>query len=632
MAEVLLLCMRDDEEAAAILADLFYRAGFQTAGGAARPDELDQCAVALVCWSGASQRSTQMREAADRAAQSGKAMIARLDGHPLPPSLWRLPAFDISQWSFAPEDPVLDGLYVAVERAVTRSRDAISRLGRISQVAEPPAAPRGQTVSDVDLEAEAAFWRRIQASADPADFLTYLDRFGPKGAFAELALMRIERLGGAAQPAAAPAPAARAPAKAEPQPAPTAPAWTGWSVQPGSVRPPRYTDSGQDSIDDRLDRRQLEPRRGPDPGMRRPEPPRPETYARDFAPEPHPRHDQPRPTPPRLDPVAPDARRAEPRRSDPRYLPPPAPDDAPIQYRPPAVRRPHYDDEDRRGAPPVAQASGRADRTEGGGRGFVVVLVAVAALAGAGFAMRGMIPASGGKDVADRPETALASTAQEVVRGAEIPIAAAESGLTPPPRGEAVSLDSIVTETAPTSSITPASRDRRQPASAPPVRYANAIPRNAAATTGVDLNAAYAPPPSATLPPAEPPASVAPAPMPVVAAPAQSQTASSGASADAPVRPAARVRWTSKPTSNRLEQLYPARARQAEVDGQATLRCTVLPDARAACSVLYEAPLGYGFGTAALRAADSLRAASSLDDGSNATGAISDVIIRFKVQ
>jgi hypothetical protein len=38
MAEVLLLCMRDDEEAAAILADLFYRAGFQTAGGAARPD------------------------------------------------------------------------------------------------------------------------------------------------------------------------------------------------------------------------------------------------------------------------------------------------------------------------------------------------------------------------------------------------------------------------------------------------------------------------------------------------------------------------------------------------------------------------------------------------------------------
>jgi hypothetical protein len=336
-----------------------------------------------------------------------------------------------------------------------------------------------------------------------------------------------------------------------------------------------------------------------------------------------------------LDPVAPDARRAEPRRSDPRYLPPPTPDETPIQYRPPAARRHQYEDDDRRAAPPqAAQTASRTERAEGGGRGFVVVLVAVAALAGAGFAMRGLIPASGGNEAADRPEAALASTSQDAVRGSDIPIAAAESGLTPPPRGETVSLDSVVTETAPTSTITPAARDRRPAAPAPSVRYASALPRNAeaGAGTGEDLNAAYAPPPSASLPPAEPPVSVAPAPMPVVAAPTPAQPASSGAAADAPVRPAAKVRWTSKPTSSRLEQLYPSRARQAEVDGQATLRCTVLPDARAACSVLYEAPLGYGFGSAALRAADSLRAASILDDGSNATGAISDVVIRFKVQ
>lgn len=672
MAEVLLLCMRDDEEAAAILADLFYRAGFQTAGGAARPDELDACAVALICWSGASQRSTQMREAADRAAQSGKAMIARLDGHPLPPSLWRLPAFDLSQWSFAPEDPVLDGLYVAVERTVTRARDAATRMGRVATPAvEPPAAPRGQTVSGSDLEAEASFWKRIQSSNDAADFLAYLDQFGPKGAFAELALLRIERLGGAA-PKAQPA-AARAQPKAEPA-APAGPAWTGWSVQPGAVRPPRFNEPAAETIDDRLDRRQPDRRPLDPPPPRRPEPPRHETprqdlgrhdpgrrdvgrhdpgrhdpgpeperhdpYARDFSPEP-PRATPQRPAPPRLDPVAPDARRAEPRRSDPRYLPPPPAEDLPPSYRAPvASRRPRYDDEDYRRAEP-AEPSGRAARAEsgGGGRGLFLVLLAVAALAGGGYAMRGLVPKGGDAPPVEassgaRDDVSLASTAQEALRPAE-PVVS-DPGLTPPPRGDAVTLDSIgVTETAPSSAIAPALRDGRR--AQPPQRFASTSGSRAPVRDPApDPNAAYVPPPAASLPPAEQPVTVQPAPVPPAATPMTTAPAVQGpavaANADAPVREPAKVRWSARPTADRLEQLYPSRARSNDVSGSATLRCTILPTGRAACSVVSETPAGYGFGQAALRAADSLRAAPTLDDGSNSTGAIADVSIRFKVQ
>lgn len=681
MAEVLLLCMRDDEEAAAILADLFYRAGFQTAGGAARPDELEACAVALICWSGASQRSTQMREAADRAAQSGKAMIARLDGHPLPPSLWRLPAFDLSQWSFAPEDPVLDGLYVAVERTVTRARDAATRMGRVAPPAvEPPAAPRGQTVSGSDLEAEAAFWKRIQTSNDAADFLAYLDQFGPKGAFAELALLRIERLGGAAPAKAQPA-AARAQPKAEPA-APAGPAWTGWSVQPGAVRPPRFNEPAAETIDDRLDRRQPDRRPLDPPPPRRPEPPRaePSRYdaprqdlgrqdlgrqdlgrqdlgrqdlgRQDVGRRDGGRHDQDhhdayapdsrtpqRPAPPRLDPVAPDARRAEPRRSDPRYLPPPPAEETPPPYRASASRRPRYEDDDyRRAEPPVESGSARGARAEGGGgRGLFLVLLAVAALAGGGYAMRGLVPKGGDAPVearaGDGDDVSLASTAQETARAPDA--VTSDPGLTPPPRGDSVSLDSIgVTETAPSSTIAPALREgRRAPA---PQRFASStLPRGAQSDPSPDPNAAYVPPPAASLPPAEQPVTVQPAPMPPAATPMTTsppQGPAMAASADAPVREAAKVRWSARPTADRLEQLYPSRARSANVNGAATLRCTILPTGKSACSVVSETPSGYGFGQAALRAAESLRAAPTLDDGSNSTGAIADIVIRFKVQ
>jgi protein TonB len=670
--------MRDDEEAAGILADVFYRAGFMTAGGSARQDELDECAVALVCWSGASQRSTQMREAADRAAQSGKAMTARLDGHPLPPSLWRLPAFDLSQWSFAPEDPVLDGLYAGVERAVTRARDATARLGRIPSALDQSPAPRGQTVNESDLEAEAGFWRRIQTSNDPADFLSYLDRFGPKGAFAELALLRIERLGGA-KPQAAPS---RAQPKPEPA-TPAAPAWTGWSVQPGTVRPPRFLDNAPDAIDVRLDRRQPDARRPSDPAPRRPEQPRaeppraehqrPDYYARDYDPEPPRRSEPPawrepqtpdprppdarrpdlgrfdqgrsepddhtppsRPAPPCLDPVQPDARRAEPRR----YLTPAAGDE-PYRALPP--RRPSYDQDEAHTDPlPPTVQNHSSERRQGGSRGIMAIFVAIVIIAGAGYALRGGLPSSGVSEEtsSSASDSALASTTRSGSDSAVLnerstegaaPSAVVESpdsALTPPPRGDSFTLDSIGVTEAPASSRGGARARLLASAGA----RAAAQPRQerwSPVPIAPDPNAAYVPPPLASLPAAEPPAIVQPAPVGAVT-PVPPTT--SPAVADAPVRAAAKVRWQTRPSASRLDQVYPSRARQGDVEGVVALRCTILPDLRTACSVLSETPSGYGFGAAALRAAESMRASPALDDGSSATGAVADVAIRFTVQ
>jgi protein TonB len=296
--------------------------------------------------------------------------------------------------------------------------------------------------------------------------------------------------------------------------------------------------------------------------------------------------------------------------------------------------------------PPVAKGRS-AERRQGGGRGFLIALVAIAVLAGAGFAVRGMLPSVTNAEEAAAPDAdaALASTAnaasaakgksgrpdaEAAASTSGASAGAPDAGLTPPPRAEAFTLDSVgVTETAASSR---SARDRRVASNSgarapqPQAPVPNQWPPR---STGADPNAAYVPPPSASLPAAEQPAVVQPATVATVTPAPQPSTA---AAADSPVREPAKVRWQSRPSASRLDQVYPQRARQGDVEGLASLRCTILPDLRAACSVLSETPAGYGFGAAALKASESLRASPVLDDGSNVTGAVADVAIRFKVQ
>src|SRR5690606_13284470 len=71
----------------------------------------------------------------------------------------------------------------------------------------PPADPLGS---------EAEHWRAIRDSRDPADFMDYLARYGPDGAFSEVAELRLKQLTGPGENRASAAPARPAAAPIRP--------------------------------------------------------------------------------------------------------------------------------------------------------------------------------------------------------------------------------------------------------------------------------------------------------------------------------------------------------------------------------------------------------------------------------
>jgi len=73
-------------------------------------------------------------------------------------------------------------------------------------------------------------------------------------------------------------------------------------------------------------------------------------------------------------------------------------------------------------------------------------------------------------------------------------------------------------------------------------------------------------------------------------------------SSAAPAEVYVKARWTRFPDSNALADYYPERAANDEVEGSATVECTVLDAAgRVSCRALSEIPGNYGFGKATVR-------------------------------
>jgi protein TonB len=149
--------------------------------------------------------------------------VASLIEPPPPSSIGDSPAFDLSRWDGDPNDPSLDPLFFAVDRMVNAARTSVGAPVRDDDYDAPPQPaprpaprpapappPRQATPMGGDhLGSEAEHWRAIRDSRDPADFMDYLSRYGPQGAFAEVAELRLKQLtaGGAApRPAPTPAP------------------------------------------------------------------------------------------------------------------------------------------------------------------------------------------------------------------------------------------------------------------------------------------------------------------------------------------------------------------------------------------------------------------------------------------
>lgn len=247
MADVLIVCVREDEPQAKALAEMFEAAGFSVGGAPSSDGALRGSGAGLVVWSQASIRSRPFLDAAQRVINANKAVVASLIEPPPPSSIGDSPAFDLSGWTGDPNDPSLDPLFFAVDRMVNSARAEVAApaehyeapaprpapppppYARRPPPSEPRPAPMPQGFemrntrgpSGDALGSEAEHWRAIRNSRNPADFMDYLARYGADGAFADVAELRLKQLTSASAPEARTPPRAPAPpqqARLEPAP------------------------------------------------------------------------------------------------------------------------------------------------------------------------------------------------------------------------------------------------------------------------------------------------------------------------------------------------------------------------------------------------------------------------------
>lgn len=275
MADVLIVCVREDEPQAKALADMFEAAGFSIGGAPSSDGALRSSGAGVVVWSQASIRSRPFLDAAQRVINANKAVVASLIEPPPPSSIGESPAFDLSRWDGDPNDPALDPLFFAVDRMVNTARAGVGAAPRESRDYDPPPPPRRTAIqaeppprrqepqyrappepeppqsyrvppSSDPLGSEAEHWRAIRDSRNPADFMDYLARYGPDGAFSEVAELRLNQLTG---PGDTRAPAAPPPRPAVRQPAPPPPR----AEAPRRADPPPRRDGALPPTQRRLD-------------------------------------------------------------------------------------------------------------------------------------------------------------------------------------------------------------------------------------------------------------------------------------------------------------------------------------------------------------------------------------------
>jgi protein TonB len=229
VADVLIVCVREDEPQAKALAEMFEAAGFSIGGAPSSDAGLRSSGAGLVVWSQASIRSRPFLDAAQRVINARKAIVASLIEPPPPSSIGDSAVFDLSQWDGDPDDPSLDPLFFAVDRMVNAARtsaggdqdpmESYTPAPRQRTAPPPPPAPQPSytraapppTPAGDPLGTEAEHWRAIRDSRDPTDFMDYLARYGPTGAFAEVAELRLKQLTSRSEARPAPPPARPAP-------------------------------------------------------------------------------------------------------------------------------------------------------------------------------------------------------------------------------------------------------------------------------------------------------------------------------------------------------------------------------------------------------------------------------------
>ncbi|MGE0830364.1 MAG: hypothetical protein AB7O04_13570 [Hyphomonadaceae bacterium] len=635
MADVLIVCVREDEPLAKAFDDMFERAGLHVGGAPGAVEDMRACGAALVVWSQASIRSRAFLDAAQRAVNAGKAVVACLISPPPPASINHAPAFDLSRWTGDPDDPALDPLFFAVDRmaaaqraaeGVTAGAGATARAEPANYAPPPPATPpyararpsagasqaasrpntnrpathsydppprhvstppkrapdnepraearRAARAPDSDpVAAEAQNWAAIRNSRNPEDFLKHLADFGSDGAFAELAQMKLAEL----------------------------------EAEGRRRRQTPATAARQDSLRNqsvRLDpTRQTAPQQRPDQdrsGARRSEAYRQDPYLGAEPVRQEPRADArqtpTRPPPAQFEPIRGEARTRTPPRQEP----------------------PEWRDDTRE------RRRGEAPPKQGGGAARIIFLILLLGGAALGLGLFAGDRLGGGLSFfTSGAETQNAAKEEPWENG---PTAETETTAT---EGEATAASDIAAAAldTPTEPTTRQQPERQQPTRAEREREAaNRAAENAAARSraGSDRDVAVTTPtegPGMQQQPVVPPLPE----VQIVSAPVTPPPESTRVQQRPP-----QVIWAQRPGSARMAQLFPDRALRDNIGGRVELDCVLDGAGVPRCAVARETPGGYGFGSAAIRASTQYRANSALDDGTPSSGAQTRLTIVFR--
>lgn len=566
MADVLIVCVREDEPQAKALAEMFEAAGFSIGGAPSSDGALRSSGAGVVVWSHASIRSRPFLDAAQRVINADKAVVASLIEPPPPSSVGNSPSFDLSDWNGDPNDPSLDPLFFAVDRMVNSQRasagatsvEAPPAYEPPPQRAAPPprAAPAPRSPARAapppqgePLQSESEHWRAIRDSRNPADFMDYLARYGPDGAFSEVAELRLKQLTGA-------------PERGQPRPR--------MDAQPARREPPRREQTV------------------------RPPPPPPRRVME-------------------TQPPPPTARRFEPPRLQPTYDK--APPRGTYHERPELRDPPKGEGGPLRAFVLIAILGGVA---LAGGLYF-----GNGGLPNFGqdrSASQSQEPASAPSlEPPSAPDSSGTSLSQLTTPSRPAPIQQTQpqqQRREPQPQQQRVASASPTRDVnAAATPTTSAPRPSSNVTTGGPISLFG--PQNNTGST--QANAARTGAQGATTPlgpQQDAPQTIVASnnPPPVVAAPA----------------PQGAVRWTSRPTARRIADLYPDAASRQGVGGRVELNCTVTSTLGLACGVANETPPGLGFGRAALSVANSYRVAPVLTDGNGAVGTRTRIAVQFQ--
>lgn len=174
MADVLIICVRENLSEAEAIGQMLDAAGFNIGEDAVNDASLRACGAAVIVWSRNSVYCSTFAEATARAIVSGKAVIARLYPELAPHNLGA-PTIELSHWNGDSEAPELDPLLYAVDRMVTAAQAAaLQPLFSDDDDAEEAPAPDLVSADRID-------WLAAVPDRAPAYYAaaTAFAQFGP---------------------------------------------------------------------------------------------------------------------------------------------------------------------------------------------------------------------------------------------------------------------------------------------------------------------------------------------------------------------------------------------------------------------------------------------------------------------